>query len=160
MSTPSNNKDHDRVIGTPAARNARWAAIDAKTRNAEAANDPFFQDPQHQSRVDSVLNIVKGWFPGYENLYVNQRPNRGRPFTVVKVDSPVWPRASGLSMPIRCVRWAWRSCSASRPTAISIACADKSLTCPGQRASLPGHNGRNIPHAVQRATHHHHQRRA
>lgn len=95
MSKSNFSQDHDRIINTTAAVNARWAAIDAQERNRIAlANNKFFGTKQHQSKVDAVQGIVDGFFKAHGGVYVNHRENRGKPFTTVKVTKPQFPAVS------------------------------------------------------------------
>jgi hypothetical protein len=89
-------KDHDRVIGQVRAWNAQAAAIDAKERSNEALEDhrDFFENPAHQQKIQQVCSIVDGFFQDYRQIYVTHRGNRGRPFTSVKVECPLWPSVS------------------------------------------------------------------
>lgn len=90
-------KDDDvRVINVSSSTHPSFAVKDALLKSADAIreNPKFFNDPQHQDRVAQVQAIVENFFPVCKGVYVNQRANRGNPFTVVKVDSPAWPRMS------------------------------------------------------------------
>lgn len=96
MSKTNTNQDQDRIIDVHSASNARWAASDAEIRNECALeNHPaFFGSQQHQERIARVRDIVDGFFKVRRRIYVNHRENRGKPFTTVKVDGPVFPNVS------------------------------------------------------------------
>jgi hypothetical protein len=70
--------------------------MDARQRSLSAVigNRAFFEDPQHQSRVRKVQDVVDNFFRIRKGVYVNHRENRGRPFTTVKVDHPAFPNVS------------------------------------------------------------------
>lgn len=65
-----------------------------QTREAQAldAHAEFFSQPEHQHKVSQVIDIVDNFFPVRKALYVNHRSNRGKPFTVIKVERPQFPR--------------------------------------------------------------------
>lgn len=90
------SQDLDNIINTLGSPNPRWAAIDAQQRNRQALQDngTFFNSAQHQARISAVQDIVEGFFSKHGGVYVNHRPNRGQPFTVVKVERPVFPAVS------------------------------------------------------------------
>lgn len=72
---------------------AKHAAIDAERRGkiAVESNEDFFNDATHIARVEKTKEIVKKFFNGAK-LYVNQRGINGhKPFTVVKVEKPLFP---------------------------------------------------------------------
>ena len=74
---------------------AKNAAIDAQTRSQAAADsNPFFTNPAHQAKITAVQKIVESFFTDSAGTYINHRENRGKPFSVVKVERPVWPRMS------------------------------------------------------------------
>lgn len=79
----------ERAPGRTAAR--AWA-LDAahRSRLAEQANPDFFDDPEHQDRVAQTQAIVSAFFGG-ATTYVNQRGLGRAPFTVVKVERPLFP---------------------------------------------------------------------
>jgi hypothetical protein len=90
-------QDQDRVISMSRARwNAQAAAIDAKERSNAALEEhrDFFESPAHQEKIRQVCVIVEGFFRDYRQIYVTHRDNRGRPFTSVKVEGPLWPSVS------------------------------------------------------------------
>lgn len=68
-----------------------WA-LDVQRRGqiAQQLNADFFDDPEHQDRVERTQAIVSAFFNGAK-LYVNQRGINRRPFTVVKVERPLFP---------------------------------------------------------------------
>lgn len=68
-----------------------WAKdIDRRCRIAQAANESFFDDPAHIDRVEQTKAIVKKFFND-PRVYVNQRGINRKPFTVVKVEKPLFP---------------------------------------------------------------------
>jgi hypothetical protein len=73
------------------------ATLDARARSDAAAeeNPDFFLSTEHQRRIDAVTNIVTGFITTRKGVYVNHRQNRGRPFTVVKLDGVRWPSRKG-----------------------------------------------------------------
>lgn len=89
-------QDDVRVIHTPQARFGGRAAADAANRSQQALSEhaDFFESEQHQQKVDAVMDIVSNFFSARKNIYVNHRANGGRPFTVVKVANPQFPRMS------------------------------------------------------------------
>lgn len=85
-----------RVISSSFSPHAGWAVRDVEQRNNAAlrAHPAFFQDLAHQQRMREVLRVVRGFFTVHKDIFVNHRVGQGRPFTVVKVSSPSWPRCS------------------------------------------------------------------
>jgi hypothetical protein len=88
-----------------------WAQ-DAQRRGriAEQQNSAFFADPAHQDRVSQTQAIVQQFFGG-ARTYVNQRGINRRPFTVVKVERPLFPnhltrqqREDQLYAPLRALK--------------------------------------------------------
>lgn len=80
---------------TTNAAHARAAAINVMTRNRFAMySTPAFSNPDHVNRVDTVKAIADKFFTVRETIYVNHRPNNKKPFTVVKVSRPQWPRVN------------------------------------------------------------------
>lgn len=71
------------------ARNWRLDAIH-RSGLAQQANPDFFDDPEHQDRVAQTQAIVSAFFGGAKT-YVNQRGLGRAPFTVVKVERPLFP---------------------------------------------------------------------
>ena len=71
---------------------AKHAALDAadRCRQAKEMHEDFFNDPDHILRVESTKAIVKDFFNGAK-LYVNERGINRKPFTVVKVERPLFP---------------------------------------------------------------------
>lgn len=71
---------------------AKHAAIDAERRCkiAKDTHDAFFNDPQHIARVEQTKAIVKKFFNGAK-VYVNERGINRKPFTVIKVERPLFP---------------------------------------------------------------------
>ena len=86
--------DVDNTICTPRATNAAAACVDAATRNAQAVQQhaAFFGSVDHQHKLQAVKNVVDSFFAVRKGVYVNHRANGGRPFTVIKVDNPQFPR--------------------------------------------------------------------
>lgn len=85
----------ERVIETLTAETmyeAKAAAIDAQRRSHLAAKTNLsFRTSAHTKKIALVQNIVSRFFPTYKAIYVNHRENRGKPFTVVKVEAPFFP---------------------------------------------------------------------
>ena len=71
---------------------AKWAAMDAedRCRQAKELHEDFFSDPVHIDRVEKTKAIVKSFFNG-AHIYVNERGINRKPFTVVKVEKPMFP---------------------------------------------------------------------
>lgn len=90
------NQAPERIIESNPSHNPRWAVADARERsnNAFEQNRSFFASRQHQAKIAAVQDIVNGFFRVKKGVYVNHRDNRGRPFTTVKVDDPVFPNVS------------------------------------------------------------------
>ena len=86
-------QDDTVTITTHRAPNPMGAVANARIRSADAVadNPQFFLSAEHQARVDEVYAIVDGWFRVKKGIYINQRANRGRPFSVVKVDGCQFP---------------------------------------------------------------------
>ena len=77
---------------TPGFYAAKSAALDVAMRSAQARDihEDFFSDPEHIRRVDETKQIVKDFFKG-ATVYVNQRGLGRSPFTVIKVERPLFP---------------------------------------------------------------------
>lgn len=76
-------------------REATAAAIDVAVRNAEAKRkNPMFNSKDHLARVDAVKKIAGSFFTVRENIFDQARPNKGRPFTAVKIFRTQWPYVS------------------------------------------------------------------
>ena len=86
--------ENERTINVPRACNAAAAVRDVNRRSADAArsHSDFFSNPEHQDRVTQVQRIVNGFFTVRKGMYINFRAGHGKPFTVVKVDNPEFPR--------------------------------------------------------------------
>ena len=86
----------EKTIDAQTSQCPRAAVADVFARMAEAMeqHEDFFTSADHQQRVQAVRDIVEGFFTVKKATYVTPRSNRGRPFTVVKVESPVFPRMS------------------------------------------------------------------
>lgn len=88
--------EEERTINScTAGRFAQGAAIDVERRNAQAykAHQEFFDDPEHNARVEAARAILDKFF-AVKDIYENQRGNKGNPFTVLKVTNHVFPRVS------------------------------------------------------------------
>ena len=85
-------KEEEKTIKTHRFANAQGAAINVRVRSDEAYQEhqELFDDPEHGAKVDAVHRIIQGFFPVKE-VYENQRANRGRPFTVIKVTNHRFP---------------------------------------------------------------------
>lgn len=80
---------------TTSTAHAQAAAIDVALRNREAEDsNPAFHKPEHVKRVKAVRDIATRFFTVREAIYVNHRSNKKRPFSVVKVSRPQWPRVN------------------------------------------------------------------
>jgi hypothetical protein len=90
------NQDEKIIHANPtrSAYAARKAAIDCAARSADAAeNIPLFKDPAHLAKVETVKAIIKDFFPGTYELYVNHRTGSksSGPFTTVKIMVTCFP---------------------------------------------------------------------
>lgn len=90
------NRNPEREIDSNPSPNAMWALMDARQRSNIAVihNRAFFESPQHQARIRAVQDVVDDFFRIRKGVYVNHRENRGRPFSTIKVDNPVFPNVS------------------------------------------------------------------
>ena len=80
---------------TKTVDDAKAAAIDVACRSAEAIQDnPAFVANEHVNRVEAVKNIARTFFTVRENIYINHRANKRRPFTAVKIYRTQWPVVS------------------------------------------------------------------
>jgi hypothetical protein len=70
-----------------------FAKADIAERAAAAlkADPAFFKNPAHIGKVETVEQIVINFFGPSKGVYVTPRLNKGKPFTSVKVDNPVFP---------------------------------------------------------------------
>jgi len=50
-----------------------------------------FQRAEHLIKLEKVQDIVKSFFKVYKGLYVNHRVNKGKSFSVIKVDIRRFP---------------------------------------------------------------------
>lgn len=68
-------------------------AEDVQDRATRARNryPTFFASTEHQQKVQAVHDIVDGFFKTRRAVYENDRVGQGKPFTVVKVERPVFP---------------------------------------------------------------------
>ncbi len=84
-----------KTIRSHKASSPSGAVIDALQRSAKALdNMPDAFTHEHLAVVDEVRAIVDSFFRVKNGIYVNHRVNRGKPFSVVKVDRPMFPRVS------------------------------------------------------------------
>lgn len=83
-----------KVIGTRKASNPVGALINARENNLAMSALPAFQKEEHIVKVEKVQDILKSFFKVYKGFYVNHRFNRGKAFTVVKVDNPNFPHVN------------------------------------------------------------------
>lgn len=90
----------DDTINTPRASNPVAACIDAASRNQQAIaqHAEFFGSAKHQQKLAAVQSIVESFFAVRKGLYVNHRANGGKPFSVVKVDNPQFPRLTNAQI--------------------------------------------------------------
>lgn len=71
------------------------AYLDAMDRSQKALEDfPHFFDEAHLSRVSQIVSICNQFFPVKKDIYVNHRTGHNKPFSVVKVDQPLFPKIS------------------------------------------------------------------
>lgn len=85
--------DEADTINMHKASNGYAARIDAMVRSQNAFiehADKF--DSAHLAVVEEVRDIVNSFFTVKRDIYVNHRANRGKCFSVVKVDKPDFPR--------------------------------------------------------------------
>lgn len=74
---------------------AKAAAINVAARSYSAKmNNPAFISAEHEQRVEAAKVIARNFFTVRENIFTNHRPNKGRPFTAVKVYRTQWPQVS------------------------------------------------------------------
>lgn len=73
------------------------AYIDSRLRSRDAidAKPEFFLDKNHLAKVYEVSAIMKNFFKVHNGMYISQRLNRGKPFTAVKMNNPIFP--NGMS---------------------------------------------------------------
>lgn len=66
---------------------------DVAERSTRARNrfPTFFNNPEHLKRVQAVHAIVDQFFTSRRAVYENDREGRHGPFTVIKVERPVFP---------------------------------------------------------------------
>ncbi len=65
--------------------------VSERERRAHERYPTFFNNPAHIARVQQVHAIVESFFPTRRAVYENDRVGHGKPFTVVKVERPVFP---------------------------------------------------------------------
>lgn len=87
-------KDDDK-LNTARASNplAAWLDVRRRTQEAYEEND-FFSTKAHRKRISDVRHILEAFFPYWKEIYINHRANKGKPFSVIKIDSPKWERMS------------------------------------------------------------------
>ena len=86
--------EENKVIATRKASNPVGALIDARKNNLAMSALPAFQKAEHIVKVEKVQDILKSFFKVYKGFYVNHRFNKGKSFTVVKVDNPDFPQVN------------------------------------------------------------------
>jgi len=85
----------DQHLDTQESTNPLGAFLNARDRSDDALDArPDFFDVAHMARVDAVKAIVNKFFKAKQGVYVNHRLNRNKPFSVVKVAHPDFPRVS------------------------------------------------------------------
>lgn len=85
-------KDEIKHINTRRASNPVGAVVDARYKSADAlAKHAQFFNAAHMHKVELTRAIVDGFFRIKKGIYVNHRENRGKPFSVVKVDGANFP---------------------------------------------------------------------
>ena len=86
-------QDEAETINMHKANNGYAAHIDAIVRSQDAfINYPDKFTDEHCAVVEEVREIVDSFFTVKCNLFVNHRANRGKCFSVIKVDRPQFPR--------------------------------------------------------------------
>jgi hypothetical protein len=89
------NSDDGDTLQSRSASNPQGAVIDAQQCSLAALeNHPEFFNADHMQRVHEARDIVAAFFPICKGVHVNHRANRGKCFSVVKVDHPQWPQVS------------------------------------------------------------------
>lgn len=88
------NQDDVKVLqgSSHQSRGRVFADLDVNQAQALQEHADFFESDAHQQKIDQVREIVENFFKVCKNIYVNHRANRGKPFTVVKVEKPQFPR--------------------------------------------------------------------
>lgn len=90
MITVDSELDTNTVMSFAGSVHAYNDAIQ-RSQIAHEQHQAFFEDPLHVDRVEKTKAVVKKFFNG-ARLYVNERGLTGRrPFTVVKVEKPLFP---------------------------------------------------------------------
>jgi hypothetical protein len=85
-------KDEVLQINTVRASNPIGAIVDARLKSSDAvANYPKFFNKAHLEKVSQVYDIVNGFIRVKKGIYINHRENRGKPFSVIKVDGCEFP---------------------------------------------------------------------
>jgi hypothetical protein len=84
--------DEDKTINARKATNALGAYLNAVDRSEDALeNMPDRFTDKHLDKVNDVLKILREFFGPGQQMYVNHRENRGKPFTAIKVNRPFFP---------------------------------------------------------------------
>ena len=86
--------DDVKILHTSGTQSRGRVFADLNENQAQALMEhaSFFESAAHQQKIDQVRDIVTNFFKVRKAVYVNHRANRGKPFTVVKVDHPAFPR--------------------------------------------------------------------
>lgn len=73
---------------TYTSNNPYWAAVDAQDRDvlAREQHRSFFEDSQHQARVEQVSEILRRFFKRHPDFITARGVNRRRPFETVKME--------------------------------------------------------------------------
>ena len=88
-------QEEDRFINSRGSFNPLAAYLDAQTRSLEALEEfPEFFTEDHLERVRQIADICDRFFKVKNGVYVNHRTGHNKPFSVVKVDSPLFPAVS------------------------------------------------------------------
>ncbi len=93
---PLTDLKEDKVINVRPSINVVSASKDAAARSAVAlvTHATFFNSRTHKNKVKAVLGIVNSFFVERKEIYINRRIGKGRPFTVIKVERPMFPALS------------------------------------------------------------------
>ena len=71
-----------------------FADLQQKQAQAMQSHGALFESDAHVHKVDQVRVIVEAFFTVRKAVYVNHRANKGKPFTVIKMEQPEFPRMS------------------------------------------------------------------
>jgi hypothetical protein len=87
-------QDDVKILHTSGTQSRGRVFADLNENQAQALTQhaDFFESDAHQQKIDQVRDIVENFFTVCKSIYVNHRANRGKPFTVVKVEKPQFPR--------------------------------------------------------------------